>query len=285
MNRDEDLSAAPLLEARQLSQTYGDTYALQQLDWSIREGEWWGIIGPNGSGKSTLIKFLSGVESPTSGEVLLGGRSITAYSRRELSRRIAVLQQDAIPPAGYTVREVIEMGRYPYQNWLGRERSDERRVGQLINDIMERLGLAELGQRKLDELSGGQRQRVALAKVMAQEPSILLLDEPTTFLDVHYQMQLMDLLAQWRQEQGITIAAVLHDLNLAALFCDRLLLLKEGQFRGNGTPREMLTPDQISDVFRIQPAIIEHPDDGIPQLLLRRQVSDSQIETDKEVES
>ncbi|MED5021063.1 ABC transporter ATP-binding protein [Paenibacillus chibensis] len=242
--------------------------ALSRLNWTIGEGEWWGIIGPNGSGKSTLMRLLSGVEPASSGTITISGKSVTAYSRKELSRLMAVLQQEGIAPIHYPVREVLEMGRYPYLDWLGRDANDD--ADTLIDGIMDKLELQELADRPLDELSGGQRQRVALGQVMAQEPQILLLDEPTTFLDIRYQQQFMELVADWRREAGITVIAVLHDLNLAAQYCDKLLVLRDGRAVGMGTPQEMLTAERIRFVYEVEPVVVPHPASGVPQVLLSR---------------
>ena len=157
-----------------------------------------GVVGPNGSGKSTLLQLIAGTEALSEGQISMDGRDIGSYSRKELSRMIAVLQQDGLPAIAYPVRDVVEMGRYPYQNWLGRESAEGTRV---VDRVLDELGLAELADRPLDSLSGGQRQRVALAKVMAQEPRLLLLDELTTFLDIKYQLQFMELLAAWQKKQ------------------------------------------------------------------------------------
>ncbi|WP_145025832.1 ABC transporter ATP-binding protein [Paenibacillus sp. Y412MC10] len=261
-----------MIEIREAGKQYGGITALHGLNWSVQEGEWWGIIGPNGSGKSTLLQLVSGVEKASSGEVLIHGKPASAYNRKILSRMMAVLQQDGLPPVHYPVREVLEMGRYPYQDWLGRDEGGNSDA--LIESIMEKLQLHELADRPLDELSGGQRQRVALGKVMAQEPRILLLDEPTTYLDIRYQHQFMELVAQWRKEEGITVVAVLHDLNLAAQFCDKLLVLRDGQAVGMGTPEDILTEETIRLVYGIEPVIVPHPVSGIPQVLVTRQRED-----------
>lgn len=247
--------------------------ALKNISWSVDEGTWWGIIGPNGSGKSTLLHLLSGVDQPTSGNVHIYGKKVGSYSRKELSRLIAVLQQEGLPPVGYTVREVVEMGRFPHQDWLGREKGVD--VEAITDRVLERLGLITLADRALDRLSGGQRQRVALAKVMVQEPRILLLDEPTTYLDLRYQLEFMELLADWRQETGVTIIAVLHDLNLTAQFCEDLLVLKDGMVEGLGASSKLLTEDRIRRVYGVEPVMLPHPDSGVPQLLLRRSASDT----------
>ncbi|MDR0269802.1 ABC transporter ATP-binding protein [Paenibacillus sp.] len=245
---------------------FGGITALHGLDWTIAEGEWWGIIGPNGSGKSTLMRMLSGVERMSKGAINIRGRNIASYNRKQLSRMMGVLQQEGIAPVHYPVREVLEMGRYPYLDWLGRDSREG--VDLLIDGIMDKLELHELAERALDELSGGQRQRVALGQVMAQEPQILLLDEPTTFLDIHYQQQFMELVANWRRETGITVIAVLHDLNLAALYCDKLLVLQGGKAIGMGTPEEMLTEERIRSVYEVEPVVVTHPGSGVPQVLL-----------------
>ncbi|AOZ92141.1 ABC transporter ATP-binding protein [Paenibacillus crassostreae] len=258
-----------MIEVNEVSKTYGDLSALQNVSWTIEEGEWWGIIGPNGSGKSTLLQLISGVDKISSGELKIRGRHVSKYNRRELSQMVAVLQQDGLPAIHYPVRDIVEMGRFPFQDWLGREQN--KNTTALVDDIMNRLHLTDLGDRPLDELSGGQRQRVALGKVMAQEPQILLLDEPTSFLDIYYQLQFMELVANWRQDSGITIVAVLHDLNLAAQFCDKLLVLREGEVVGVGTPDEILTEDNIRRVYEVDPAVVKHPVNGVPQILLSRQ--------------
>ncbi|WP_438347354.1 ABC transporter ATP-binding protein [Paenibacillus sp. FA6] len=257
-----------MIEVTKVSKKYGEFSALRDVDWSIREGEWWGIIGPNGSGKSTLLQLISGVDKVSSGELMIQGRHVSDYSRRELSQMLAVLQQDGLPAIHYPVRDIIEMGRYPFQDWLGRDRGNNSAT--IIDDIMSRLQLIDLSDRPLDELSGGQRQRVALGKVMAQEPRILLLDEPTTYLDIYYQLQFMEMVSTWRKETGITVIAVLHDLNLAAQFCDKLLVLQEGEVVGIGTPEEMLTKDNIRRVYEVDPAVVQHPVSGVPQILLSR---------------
>lgn len=261
------------LEVAGLTRAYGEFHALKNISWSVDEGTWWGIIGPNGSGKSTLLHLLSGVDQPTSGNVHIYGKRVGSYSRKELSRLIAVLQQEGLPPVGYTVREVVEMGRFPHQDWLGREKGVD--VEAITDRVLERLGLTALADRALERLSGGQRQRVALAKVMVQEPRILLLDEPTTYLDLRYQLEFMELLADWRQETGVTIIAVLHDLNLTAQFCEDLLVLKDGMVEGLGASSKLLTEDRIRSVYGVEPVMLPHPDSGVPQLLLRRSARDT----------
>lgn len=254
-----------ILQAEHISKSYGSRSVLNDVSLTVRPGEWVGIIGPNGSGKSTLLSLLSGADSPAGGRIELKGRSLRSYTRKALSQTMAVLLQEPLPPIGYSVREVVEMGRFPYQSWLGSEAEDSE---PYIDSIMERLQLTELEERPIDRLSGGQGQRVALAKLMAQSPSIVLLDEPTTYLDIRYQVQFMDVVCAWQQDCGLTVVSVLHDLNLAALYCDRLVVVHEGRIAADGTPEELMSPDVIERYFDTRAAIVPHPGNGRPQLLM-----------------
>ncbi|MCZ8519383.1 MULTISPECIES: ABC transporter ATP-binding protein [Paenibacillus] len=250
-----------------LGKRFGNRTVLDGIGFEVHAGEWLGILGPNGSGKSTLLHLLSGVEPADGGSVKLDGRPVGGYSRKELSRLLAVLPQDALPPLGFTVREVVEMGRYPYQNWLGDDKEDGT---DLVERILSWLKLEELQDRSADALSGGERQRVALGRALAQEPKLLLLDEPTTFLDIGYQLEMMDRISAWKEECGMTVVSVLHDLNLASQYCDRLLLMQGGRIRGLGTPAEVLQPEGIQEVYGTRPYVLPHPDSGVPQIILGR---------------
>lgn len=283
-----------MIEVLDCSMAYDGSAVLKRISCRIHKGEMYGIIGPNGSGKSTLLRAMSGLEKPASGFIRVDGREASGYPRKKLARFMAVLEQDSLPPVGFTVREVVEMGRYPHQDWLGRERIKTNRAlltvptgesGQtpgredarllhggadgLIDSVMERLGLTGLADRTLDQVSGGERQRAALGKAMAQDPSLLLLDEPTTYLDIGFQLQMMDFVKQWNKEGGLTVVAVLHDLNLAAQYCDRLLVIKNGQAVAEGTPWDIIQEDLIAEVYGTRPAIVAHPHTGAPQILLQ----------------
>lgn len=247
---------------------YGEKQVLKDISFTVQKGECLGIIGPNGSGKSTLLKLMSGVEGVTKGRIKIDGREMERYSRKELAKWLAVLQQEALPPVGFPVKEVIEMGRHPFQNWLGRE---EIEVEALIDTILEKLSLTHLKERQLESLSGGERQRVALGKTMAQEPKLLMLDEPTTYLDIGHQILLMDRISEWQLEEAMTVIAVLHDLNLAALYCDRLLLLHQGSVVEIGKPREIIRTDLIKQVYGTTPVIVQHPVYQVPQIILQRE--------------
>ncbi|AYB39330.1 ABC transporter ATP-binding protein [Brevibacillus laterosporus] len=255
----------PVISVCDVSHRYGNQSVLQQVSIEIRAGEWLGIIGPNGSGKSTLLSLMSRAETPSAGQILVYGKDIKSYGRKKLSQHMAVLQQETIPAIHYTVQEIVEMGRFPYQSWWGTETEDS---GPFIDSIMDRLQLKKLANKRLDQLSGGQRQRAALAKLMAQSPSIVLLDEPTTYLDIHYQVQFMDVVQEWQQDCGVTVVSVLHDLNLASLYCDRIIVLHDGRISAEGTPTEMMTTKRLSDVFQVNTAIVPHPKTERPQVLV-----------------
>jgi iron complex transport system ATP-binding protein len=254
-----------VIRVQAVSKRYEGTSVLEQVELSVKAGESFGIIGPNGSGKTTLLKLLSGLETPDSGIASMDGRPVTSYKRKELARWLAVLQQDALPPIGFSVQDVVSMGRYPFQNWLGEEQGDSE---ALIDSVLECMSLTALADRPVDRLSGGERQRVALAKAMAQQPKVLLLDEPTTYLDIGYQIQLMDLIRGWQRSSELTVVAVLHDLNLAAMYCDRLLMLHNGKVICIGTPREVLTPARIESVYGAKAKVVPHPTSGVPQIML-----------------
>lgn len=264
-----------MIEARGLVKTIDEKPILNEISFTMEAGSMYGIIGPNGVGKSTLLHILSGVDKPTSGAVLLEGREAGHYSRKELAKWVAVLQQGGLAPAGFTVREVVAMGRYPFQNWLGEEKAD---VTPLIDEALEAMGLTLLQERRMDQLSGGERQRVALAKVMTQDPRLLLLDEPTTFLDIGYQVQLLDIVKSWQRERQMTVVAVLHDMNLAAHYCDKLLVLHNGRIEAFEPPSDIMKPDLIERVFGAKAIVLPHPKTGVPQLLLQPSQPSSQWE-------
>lgn len=255
-----------MIKVEQLSQSFHTQQVLENISFEVKHGEFFGIIGPNGSGKSTLLRMISGVDSVKKGSVLLEGRPASAYSRKELARWLAVLQQDALPPVGFTIREVVEMGRYPFQNWLG---EDTAEAEELIAGIIRKLHLEPLIERTIERLSGGERQRVALAKVMAQQPRLLMLDEPTTFLDIGYQVQMMDYIREWQEESQLTVVAVLHDLNLAAQYCTRLMVVHNGGVAAIGTPEEIMTSELIAKVYGTEPIVLKHPVNQSPQILLQ----------------
>lgn len=254
------------IDVRGAAQSIQGAEVLRGIDACFRKGRFYGIIGPNGVGKSTLLGLLAGTDKPTRGEVLLDNMPLTDFPRKDLASRLAVLQQGGLPSVGFTVREVVGMGRYPYQNWLGGEKNDP---GPIVDEALETMGLTSLQHRKLGQLSGGERQRVALAKLMVQQPGIILLDEPTTYLDIGYQIGLLDTVKAWQREQDLLVIAVLHDLNLAALYCDELIALHRGVVAASGTPEKVLHPELIRQIYETEATVVAHPDTGAPQVMLR----------------
>lgn len=254
------------LKANQLTVTRQGNLVLDTVSYSFEADRFYGMIGPNGAGKTTLLHLLSGTDSPDRGEVLLEDKPISDVPRKTLARRLAVLQQGGLPPVGFTVREVVAMGRYPHQNWLGGEETDP---DSIIDEALDTMDLRHLQKRRLHQLSGGERQRAALAKLMAQQPEILLLDEPTTYLDIGYQVSLLDTVRAWQREKGLLVIAVLHDLNLAALYCDELLALHNGKIAASGTPEDVLQPSVIEEMYGTQTTAVKHPVTGAPQLMLQ----------------
>jgi iron complex transport system ATP-binding protein len=235
-----------LLEARRVSFRYGAAVVLDSVSLAVGRGELVGVIGPNGSGKTTLLRLLAGGLVPAAGQVLLDGQPLAAARRRALARRLAVVPQDPVVDFPFTALEVVLMGRAPHLPRLGFPR---RRDLEVARAAMQRLDVAGVEGRPLDRLSGGERQRVLLARALAQEPEVLLLDEPTTHLDLRHQAGIADVVEELRRTHGVAVVSVLHDLNLAGLYCDRLLLLADGRVAGEGRPDDVLTAEVLSRAY------------------------------------
>ena len=233
------------LEARGVCFGFGRKRVLNGVSLCVRSGEMLGILGPNGAGKSTLLRVFSRILAPEHGEALLFGRRLETYSRRELGRAIAVVPQDTQIEFPFSVTEVVLMGRSPHLHGFAFERERDLCVARAA---MVRTGVGELAERSIHELSGGERQRVVLARALAQEADVLLLDEPGTHLDIRHEAETYDLL-QDLQREGKTIVVVLHDLNQAALYCDRVALLAEGRLAKLGPPAEVITRATLAEVF------------------------------------
>ncbi len=227
-----------------------------------------GLIGPNGTGKSTLVKLTAGLLRPNDGSVKLFGRAPVDWRPRDLARVLALVPQGAHLPPTFTVWESALLGRTPYLGFLGVARERDRRG---THRALEWVGIAHLTDRLVGELSGGERQRVVLARALAQEPHCLLLDEPTTHLDIHHQVAILSLVRQLAAQEGIAVLTVLHDLNLAATFADRLVLLVNGQVVAQGTPAEVLRYERLAAIYGESVAVFPRPDDGDrPAILPRR---------------
>jgi len=232
-----------------VSFAYGATEVLTSVSFSVTKGEIFGLLGPNGSGKSTLVRLMSGVLVPRTGRVMFAGRELRNYRREELARRIAVVPQETRIELPFSVLEVVLMGRAPYLGRFGFERAHDLAIARRA---MEQTGVNALATREIHELSGGERQRVILAKALAQEPQVLLLDEPTAFLDIKHQMEVYDLIGHLSRQHGLTVITIQHDLNLAALYCDRLALLKAGRVFCLGTPEQTLTYTNVKAVYETE---------------------------------
>lgn len=247
-----------------VSVAYGRTIIVEGLDLSIPAGAFTALVGPNGSGKSTILRALGGLLTPKAGTVLLDGRSISEYSTKEVARRVGVLAQGPVAPDGLTVLDLVRQGRYPHRALFGRwSDRDDTACAQAL----ALTGMDALRCRSLDRLSGGQRQRAWIAMALAQETPILLLDEPTTFLDLAHQIEVMDLISRLVTEGGRTVVAVLHDLNQAARYADRMIMLKAGRMAAAGSPDTVMTAQIIADVFGVAATIVADPVAGTPMCI------------------
>jgi len=234
------------IRARGLGHAYGRREVLREIDLSADPGEVVGLVGPNGSGKSTLIRILSGVLRGYSGEVRIGGRELSQLSRRELARLLAVVPQEPAFSFPFTALEIVLMGRHPHLAGLAFE---SQRDLELARESLERCGAGQLAERPIQQLSAGERQRIVFAKALAQQPGALLLDEPASFLDIRHQVDLYDIVREQAQANGRTVLTVLHDLNLAAEYCDRIYLLKQGRIVAGGNTDAVLTYANLTSVF------------------------------------
>lgn len=265
MTRRGDL-VPPDRDAKVVGSVGGATLEARNVSWSARgrpivtdvslapaPGSVVGVLGPNGSGKSTLLRLMAGLLQTTTGQVLLEGEDVRTLSRKQFSRRVALVEQEVSTDQNPTVRDVIELGRIPHRAaWSGPRPGDEAVVARVASTA----GLAERIHQRYRTLSGGERQRVQIARALAQEPEVLILDEPTNHLDVRHQLDLLALV----RGTGATVIAALHDLNLAAMFCDRLVVLSGGRVIGDGSPAEVLTPELIDAVYGVRAAVTV--DDG-----------------------
>ncbi len=240
--------------------------ALERVTFDVDTGGFVGVVGPNGAGKTTLMRAINGLMRPAGGAVYLNGQDVEALDTRSVAQQVAAVPQEGRAAAGFTAWEIVLMGRTPHLGHWENEGEEDRRIAR---EAMERTRTWALAARVIDNLSGGERQRVIIARALCQQPRLLLLDEPTLHLDLRSQLEVMDLLHTLNQ-QGLTIVAVLHDLNLAALYCPRLIMLKEGRIFAAGTPREVLTAQTIHDVYGIEVTIQSHPTADTPTLILNR---------------
>ncbi len=262
-----DVAAAPgvppLLSAREITVGYGGEPVIPSLSLDVLAGDFMVIVGPNGCGKSTLLKSLARVNRPSTGRIDLDGADVHRMRGRQVARRISLLPQSAAAPEGITVAELVARGRHPHHTLLRQWSADDERA---VADALERTQLTDLADTSVDSLSGGQRQRVWVAMVLAQDTEVILLDEPTTFLDIAHQYELLELFADLNAE-GRTIVAVLHDLNQAARFASRLVVMRDGRVHGDGAPDEVVTSDLVREVFGLGADVVDDPQSGTPMVV------------------
>ncbi|EQC4540747.1 iron-enterobactin ABC transporter ATP-binding protein [Cronobacter sakazakii] len=249
------------LTGEALTLGYGDFRVADGLNVAIPDGKFTAIIGPNGCGKSTLLRTLSRLMKPLGGQVRLDGEAIQHFATKEVARRIGLLAQNASAPGDITVAELVARGRYPHQPLFTRWRDEDERA---VQKAMAATGVTALADQSVDTLSGGQRQRAWIAMVLAQETSILLLDEPTTWLDISHQIDLLELLCALNREQGYTLATVLHDLNQACRYANHLIALRDGKIIAEGAPSEIVDAALIEAIYGLRCMIIEDPVAGTP---------------------
>lgn len=255
-------AAGPIrLSAEQVRLAYGDLVVVHGLDFDVLDGTITAVIGPNGCGKSTLLRALGRLMRCSGGQVLLDGKRIDRLPTREVAKVLGILPQAPVAPEGLTVADLVARGRHPHQAWYRQWSSDDEAV---VAEALQWTGMLELAERSVDELSGGQRQRAWISMALAQGTDLLLLDEPTTFLDLAHQVDVLDLIERLHSEAGRTVVMVLHDLNLAARYAARLVAMKDGAIAAAGRPEEVLTEQLLSNVFDLDAHVIPDPVSGTP---------------------
>ena len=253
------------IEFRDLGVRYGKRTVVHAFSESVRSGEWLGLIGPNGAGKSSLLKAMVGVVA-SSGDVLVDGSSMSLRSRARKAALVAYVPQDPLLPADMSGFEYVLLGRAPYIGYFANESRHDR---AMVADVLERLDLGEFADRKLGQLSGGERQRLVIARALATEAPILLLDEPTSALDIGHQQQALELVARLRNDHGLTVISAMHDLTLAGLYSDRLVLLHEGSVVASGAPAHVLRPETLAEFYGVR-VTVHHEPDGTVVVIPRR---------------
>ncbi|WP_234552278.1 ABC transporter ATP-binding protein [Rhodococcus qingshengii] len=261
------------LRAEKIELRYADRTIVDELSLEIPDGGFTVVVGPNGCGKSTLLRALGRMLTPRSGRVVLDGNDIRSYRTKEVARRIALLPQSPLSPGAISVADLVSRGRYPYQSMLRQwSPEDEHVVSESLNEV----GMRYAADQLVDELSGGQRQRVWIAMTLAQRTPVLLLDEPTTFLDIAHQIEVLDLCSQLHQS-GRTLVAVLHDLNLAARYATHVVVMRSGKIVMQGSASDVFTPELLREVFDLEALVLEDPETGRPLVVPRDRRPVSQL--------
>ncbi|MBM2616691.1 ABC transporter ATP-binding protein [Actinoplanes sp. LDG1-06] len=251
----------PRLRARGLQLAYGDAVVVDGLDLDIADGAVTAVVGPNGCGKSTLLRALGRLLKPRAGEVLLDGHRIDRMPTREVARIIGMLPQSPVAPDGLTVADLVMRGRHPHQNWFRQWSPADQKI---VTEALEWTDMRELADRPVDTLSGGQRQRAWISMAVAQGTEVLLLDEPTTYLDLSHQIDVLDLVARLHRERDRTIVMVLHDLNLAARYADHVVAMRDGRIVAQGPPASVFTVELLEEVFGLAALVVPDPATGTP---------------------
>jgi len=252
------------LEIENINLDYGQRSVIRNLSFQLCPGELLGLVGPNGCGKTSVIKSLSRVLTLSSGRILLDGKEVSGITRNELARLIGVVPQNPSLPETFTVFEVVILGRNPH---LGLLSTETARDIAIVWQAMERTGITYLAKRRIGELSGGERQRVTIARVLAQEPQVILMDEPTANLDISQQMDILNLITGMCREKNIVTLIAIHDLNIAAQYCTRIIMLKNGQIYTEGIPAVVITAENVREVFGAETTIYPHPENNLPMVL------------------
>lgn len=254
-----------LIKVNNLSGGYDKTLVIKDISFEVKRGEFLGIIGPNGSGKSTLLRLMSRVLPPKLGTITLEEKDARRMNLKEFCRKVAFVPQDTLINFSFTVEEIVLMGRIPH---LKRMQFETKKDFSIVEYALSLTDTLYIKERDIDELSAGERQRVIIAKALAQEPALLFLDEPTSHLDIGHQVQILDLLKKLNKKQNLTVVMVMHDLNLASEYCNRIMLLNEGKVFKDGTPEEVLTYQNIESVYKTVVVVNKNPISAKPYVML-----------------
>ncbi|MEU1205018.1 ABC transporter ATP-binding protein [Nocardia sp. NPDC005825] len=252
------------LAAESLTLGYGERIIVDGLSVDIEPGLITTVIGPNGCGKSTLLRSLGRLLRPKAGRVLLDGKAIATMKTKDIARVVGMLPQTPVAPEGLTVADLVARGRHPHQSWLRQWSADDETE---VLAALEQTGIADLAGRTLDELSGGQRQRAWISMALAQGTDILLLDEPTTYLDLTHALEVLDLVDRLHDDLGRTVVMVLHDLNLAIRYSDRLIVMRDGRIEAQGAPADIISAELLLNVFNLRAEVLEDPVSGRPMIV------------------
>lgn len=253
-----------VIDLKHIFLAYGPRPVLNDISFSVYEKEFFIVIGPNASGKTTLVKTISGVVKPQKGDIKIIGQSLSSFSRKKLARHIAVVPQTAPDDIPFSVAEVVLLGRSPHLGFMGLESANDLEIAE---QAMSFTNVSHLSNRRMDQLSGGERQRVLIARAICQKPKIIVLDEPTAALDLSHQIHIMDLMEQLRCDEGITVVMVSHDLNLAAMYADRMLLMKNGSIVKLGHPSEVMSFEILEKTYECVLLVDENPLKKVPRVI------------------